>query len=79
MVNTAELKPGQKVRLIAFGETEHALRRKLLAFGVTTGVLLDVIRAAPLGCPILFEVRGTCFALRKEEARHLQWENVVCE
>lgn len=76
MLMTTDLIPGQKARLISFGQADVVYRQKLLAFGVTCGVVVKVIHVAPLGCPILFEVRGAALALRKDEASHLQWELV---
>lgn len=70
------LNPGDKVRLISFGATDHSYRRRLLSLGVTSGVLFSIIRIAPLGCPIQIEVRGTSLTLRKEEAMHLILERV---
>jgi ferrous iron transport protein A len=76
VLNTMDLKPGFRVRLIGFGQTDALYRRKLLSFGVTRGVELDVVRVAPLGCPIQVDVRGASLALRKEEACYLQWERL---
>ncbi len=76
MLNTSDLKPGFRVRLIDFGLTDTVYRRKLLSFGVTRGVELYVVRVAPLGCPLQVEVRGSSIALRLEEASCLQWERI---
>jgi len=51
-------------------------RRRLLSLGITRGVELSVLRIAPLGCPVLVEVRGTSLTLRKEEASQLEWERL---
>lgn len=75
-MQSSELVPGDKVRLIDFGDTDLVYRRKLLSLGVTRGVEALIVRKAPLGCPLQIEVRGTSLTLRKEEARHLQWERV---
>lgn len=75
-LNTLQLKPGFRVRLIGFGQTDSLYRRKLLSLGVTRGVEVDVIRVAPLGCPVQVDVRGASFALRKEEACYLEWERL---
>lgn len=76
VMRITELMPGDKVRLIDFGQTEHSYRRKLLALGITRGVEFLVLRMAPLGCPVLIEVRGTALSLRKEEAMHLLLERI---
>ncbi len=76
MMNINELKSGQHVRLVDFGLTDKAYRRRLLSLGVTRGVEFLVMRLAPLGCPIQINVRGTAITLRKEEARHLVLEHL---
>lgn len=76
MLATSDLKPGSRVRLIDYGPTDTAYRRKLLSLGITRGVEVNVIRKAPLGCPLQVEVRGSSIALRLNEASHLRWELV---
>lgn len=76
MLTISHLAQGDRVRLLGFGATHPDYRRRLLSLGVTRGVEMTVMRVAPLGCPVLMEVRGTSLALRKEEARHLLWERV---
>lgn len=74
MLTTSDLKPGFRARLIDFGLTDVLYRRKLLSFGITRGVEVQIVRVAPLGCPLQVDVRGTSIALRLDEASHLQWE-----
>ncbi len=74
MITFSDIVPGDTLRLMAFGETDLSYRRRLLSLGITRGVVLHVVRLAPLGCPIHVEVRGTSLALRKDEACHLLWE-----
>jgi len=76
MIKITDLAEGDRVRLINFGQTDLVYRRRLLSLGITRGVELVVVRFAPLGCPVQVEVRGTSLALRKEEARHLEWERL---
>lgn len=78
MLTTADLKAGFRVRFIDFGLTDAAYRRKLLSLGMTRGAEVSVLRIAPLGCPVQIEVRGISFALRFDEACHLQWEPLSC-
>lgn len=78
MLMTSDLKAGLRVRLTDFGVTDAAYRRKLLSFGMTRGTEVQVIRIAPLGCPVQIEVRGASIALRFDEARYLQWEQLSC-
>ncbi len=76
MIKITDLTPGDTIRLHSFGDTNAHYRRRLLSLGVTRGLDFSVIRIAPLGCPILIEVRGTSLTLRKEEAIHLVLERI---
>lgn len=76
MVKITEFMCGDRLRLVDFGQTGDSYRRRLLSLGITRGVEMLVLKVAPLGCPILVEVRGTMIALRKEEACHLHWERL---
>lgn len=76
MVTTSDLKPGDTIRLIDYGQTDVNYRRRLLALGVTCGVEAQVVRCAPLGCPLQIDVRGTSLIIRVDESALLQWEYV---
>jgi ferrous iron transport protein A len=52
------------------GEDEIALR--LLEMGLTPGVEVTLVGAAPLGDPLEFEVRGYRLSLRKAEAQRVE-------
>lgn len=61
--------PKKKYTLIGFKpEANKAYRKKLLAFGLTPGIQIEVIRVAPMGDPVEVKVRGFSLSLRKEEA-----------
>jgi len=49
------------------GETET--RRRLLEMGLCPGVVVELVRRAPLGDPCEFRVRGYLLSLRREQAR----------
>ena len=68
--------PGDRVRLVDFGATDAVYRRRLLSLGLTRGAEIQVIRLAPLGCPLQIELRNTSLTLRKEEAGLLIWERL---
>jgi len=48
-----------------------ALIRRLLDMGIVRGVEIRVVRKAPLGDPIEFEIKGYYLSLRKDEASHV--------
>ena len=47
---------------------EALLRERLAELGFTPGVVVTVLRRAPLGDPIQVGVRGGSFAVRRDEA-----------
>ncbi len=73
-LTSAELQPGQRVSLCDFGQTEVSYRRRLLALGLTRGACVRLVRRAPLGCPLLLEVRGATLIVRARELAHVLWE-----
>ena len=75
-IKTADLQPGDHVRLVDFGQTDVRYRRRLLSLGMTRGVAIHIVRRAPLGCPLQVDVRGTSLMLREHEAALLRWEYI---
>lgn len=68
-----ELKPGELARVkkvIGKG----AIRRRLMDMGLVSGVEVKMVKAAPLGNPIEYKLRGYHLALRKSEARTVEIE-----
>ncbi|MFA5294793.1 MAG: FeoA family protein [Methanoregulaceae archaeon] len=45
------------------------IRKRLLAMGFVPGTGVEVLRAAPLGDPVEYRVKGYCISLRREEAK----------
>lgn len=46
-----------------------AVRKRLLALGFVPGAAIEAVRAAPLGDPVEYRIKGYCISLRKEDAR----------
>lgn len=65
--------PGTCFRLLDYGTIPQAFRSRLLAMGMTLGVVIRVIRVAPLGNPIQIDLRGVMVALRSEDLLALEW------
>jgi len=63
----SELEPGKEAVIIALKGGGPLLRR-LADMGFTVGARVRVLRKAPLGDPIEFEVKGYNVSLRREEA-----------
>ena len=62
--------------LIARVHGQPALRHRLLEMGMTPGCRIRLVRVAPLGDPLDFELRGYHLSLRREEARHVVIEEM---
>ncbi|MDX2223053.1 MAG: FeoA family protein [Rhodospirillaceae bacterium] len=62
------LQPGDRARVVALARGNRQYRERLLAFGLTPGTTLEVVRMAPLGDPIEIRVRGFALSLRRDEA-----------
>lgn len=66
---------GYRGRVSGFQAGGGAYRRKLLSMGLTPGVLMEVVRVAPMGDPVEVRVRGTSVSLRRDEAAVLEVES----
>ncbi|KAA0210685.1 ferrous iron transport protein A [bacterium] len=66
---------GRKARILEVGG-EAALLQRLLEFGLLPGVVVKLVRVAPLGDPVEIEVLGYSLSLRKSEAAHVQIEPI---
>ncbi len=49
-----------------------ALRKRVLAMGLVPGAEVEVLRAAPLGDPTEYLVKGYCLSLRRAEAKLIE-------
>jgi ferrous iron transport protein A len=66
----SELRVGQRGEVLGVeGADDVSLR--LMEMGLTPGVDLEVIGAAPLGDPIELSVRGYRLSVRRSEARRV--------
>jgi Fe2+ transport system protein FeoA len=63
----AQLKPGDSAKVIDVGG-EGSLQQRILEMGILPGVDVRLVRVAPLGDPMEFEVIGYRLSLRKTEA-----------
>ena len=48
---------------------QGAVRRRLLDMGLIKGVSIEMVKAAPMGDPVEYLIRGYHLSLRKSEAR----------
>lgn len=76
MTSILNLKPGDIARISGYHQGQSMYRRRLLAMGLTKGVVFTVERIAPLGDPIQIKLRNFSLTLRKKEAELLQIERM---
>jgi ferrous iron transport protein A len=65
-----DLEPGQKGVVVSI-KGSGATRRRIMDMGVVRGSEIKVIRRAPLGDPVEFEIRDYNLTLRKSEAERI--------
>ena len=66
------LKVGDIALVLKIYADSHALKRRIMDMGITKGVVVKVVRTAPLGDPLEVEVRGYMLSLRKEDLALIQ-------
>jgi Fe2+ transport system protein FeoA len=66
----ADLRPGERARLIAVGGPAD-VQARLRDLGFREGEWVAMIKCAPLADPIEYSVQGAHIGLRREEASHI--------
>lgn len=66
-----EVRTGEQVRVVAV-EGDWERRQRLMTLGLVPGTQVQVVRESPLGDPVLYRVRSTLIALRREDAAALR-------
>ena len=54
-----------------------AFKKRILGMGVVAGTEIETVRAAPLGDPVEYKLKGYCLSLRKAEAKLIEIGNVT--
>ena len=70
------LNVGDIAKIEKINTKNPALRRRIMDMGLTKGVILKVVKFAPLGDPVLINVRGYALSIRKEDLALLSGELV---
>ncbi len=74
MLNTSNILPGQRARLVQIGG-ERSFRRRLMELGFLPGTSVRCVRRVGVGGLVEFEVRGGHISLRASEAVALVFES----
>ncbi|MCC8169292.1 MAG: ferrous iron transport protein A [Oscillospiraceae bacterium] len=76
MTNTlSDLRPGES-GIITDMHLTGLMKRRLIDLGVTTGARVTMLRTAPLGDPVEYNILGYNLSLRKNEAKKIFIETV---
>ncbi|WP_340820767.1 FeoA family protein [Methanolobus sp. WCC4] len=64
------LEPGEKARITKV-RVKGTARRKLMDMGMVAGTEIELVRNAPLGDPMDYNIKGYHLSIRKEEASQI--------
>ncbi len=67
-VTIKDLQVGQRARVTGYATKDRDYRHKLLRMGMVKQAEFTLVRVAPLGDPVVIELRGMHLTLRKSEA-----------
>jgi ferrous iron transport protein A len=72
-----DLVSGDVARIVRIrGKGQNSIRQRLLDMGVTRGTEVRVERHAPLGDPVEISIKGYYLALRMNEAKEIEVEQI---
>jgi len=72
-----QLREGDCARITAL-RLRGAMRRRLLDFGMIGGTRVRCLRKSPAGDPVIYMVRGTMLAIRRQDSRRIAVEVTPC-
>ena len=67
MLTLRDVKIGETATVVKL-HGEGAIKRRIMDMGITKGVVIKVVKFAPLGDPLEINVRGYELSLRKADA-----------
>ncbi len=70
----ADLKVGQKAKVLKLNETSKSIRRHLLDMGVTRGTEVSIKKIAPMGDPIDISLRDYELCICKADLSKIEVE-----
>lgn len=75
MTSLAQLHLGQMALIVKIADAGFVTQR-LMEMGITPGVQVRYVGAAPLGDPLEYELRGYRLCMRRSEAEQIQVETM---
>lgn len=71
----SQVPPGVRVKVLSMNLSGD-IQNRLVGMGLIPGVIVEVVKVAPLGDPIVFSLNGREITLRKKEAEGIEVEPV---
>ena len=72
-----ELELGEQGKILAFKGKNFSLYKRLMEMGMVKGTIVTMRRKAPLGDPIELSVRGFEIAIRLEDVKEIEIQEVI--
>ncbi|MBQ4208825.1 ferrous iron transport protein A [bacterium] len=69
--NLSDLHVGQKCKVVDFHIEDLDLRRHFFNMGITKNVVIEIKRVAPLGDPVVINLRGYNLCVRKKDMKNI--------
>jgi ferrous iron transport protein A len=76
-VKVKDLQIGQCARVTGYVTSDRDYRHKLLRMGMVKQAEFKLVRVAPLGDPVVIEIKGSNLTLRKAEADAIEIEVIT--
>ena len=67
IITLDKLREGQSAKVHKVSAQNLVLRRRIMDMGIVRGVVITVIKVAPLGDPVAIAVRGYTLSVRKSD------------
>ena len=75
MLTLRDIEIGKSCKVVKL-HGEGAIKRRIMDMGLTKGVVVKIVKVAPLGDPIEMTVRGYDLSLRKADAELIEVEEI---
>ena len=75
MLTLRDIEIGQSCKVVKL-HGEGAIKRRIMDMGLTKGVVVKIVKVAPLGDPIEMNVRGYELSLRKADSELIEVEKI---
>jgi ferrous iron transport protein A len=75
MLTLRDIEIGKSCKVVKL-HGEGAIKRRIMDMGLTKGVVVKIVKVAPLGDPIEMTVRGYELSLRKADAELIEVEEI---